>query len=100
MRNGCFLRFDDQSGTPLLHGLHQQERGSVSGAVGDQLHALGLQSVGAQGAHHIGQPLRPVAQSKAAAVFEKTGSALHSSSSVQKVSLRNGPASCPLPTGK
>ena len=45
----------------------------MSGAVGDQLHALGLQSVGAQGAHHIGQPLRPVAQSKAAAVFEKTG---------------------------
>ena len=36
----------------------------MGGRVGHQPQPFGLQSVGPQGAHHIAQPLRPVAQSE------------------------------------
>lgn len=41
--------------------------------VGDQLHPLGLQTMSPEGADHVGQPLRAVAQGEAAPVFYKPG---------------------------
>ena len=62
-----------QPRTALPHGLRQDGEGRGVRAVLDQPQPLGLQPAGPQGFQQIAQPLRPVDQGEAPAVFGQLG---------------------------
>ena len=72
----------------------------MSRPVGYQPEALGLQAVGPKGTDHVGQPLRPVAQGKAASVFHQPSG--RGAQLLQRTEFLapGGSAACSTPQGK
>ena len=69
-----FALWDDfKPRATLLYAFQQNGGGSVSGGVGEQFHAFGLQIMGAQGANEVSQSLGTVAEGETAAVADQTG---------------------------
>ena len=91
---------DLQPRPALPHRLHQDQRGRPVRPVGRQLEPFGLQPAGPQTAQQVGQPLRPVAQGKSAAVPGQAGGGAAQTFQAVPPSIRAGPPEAPLPWEK